>query len=98
MSIFEIIMLLCFGAAWPFSIYKSYKSKDNCGKSLIFLSIVLLGYIAGITHKLLFSRDIVVVFYIINSCMVITDIMIFIGNEKVISSARERFKTIPKVK
>ena len=27
MSIFEVLMLLCFGAAWPFSIYKSYTLK-----------------------------------------------------------------------
>ena len=27
MSPFEIIMLACFGAAWPASIYKSYKSR-----------------------------------------------------------------------
>jgi len=32
MSVFEAIMLLCFGAAWPFSIYKSYKSKSIMGK------------------------------------------------------------------
>ena len=29
MSIYEIIMLICFGAAWPFSIYKSLKSKST---------------------------------------------------------------------
>lgn len=31
MSIFEVIMLICFGAAWPFSIYKSYTSTSTSG-------------------------------------------------------------------
>ena len=44
-------MLICFGAAWPFSIYKSLKSKSTAGKSLIFLIVVEVGYIAGIIHK-----------------------------------------------
>ena len=46
MSIFEIVMLVCFGAAWPFSIYKSYKAKSNEGKSVLFLFVIALGYIA----------------------------------------------------
>ncbi|MDK2903673.1 MAG: hypothetical protein PWQ93_1592, partial [Clostridiales bacterium] len=48
MSIFESIMLLCFGAAWPFSIYKSYKSRSTAGKSLVFSLLLLIGYISGI--------------------------------------------------
>lgn len=51
MSIFEAIMLICFGTAWPFSIYKSWKSRACAGKSVIFLYIVLVGYAAGITHN-----------------------------------------------
>jgi hypothetical protein len=41
-SIYEFVMLLCFGAAWPFSIYKSYVSRRNGGKSVIFLFVVLV--------------------------------------------------------
>jgi len=50
-SLLETIMLLCFGAAWPFSIYKSYKSKSNKGKSLPFLLVIFIGYIAGASHS-----------------------------------------------
>jgi len=82
MSIFEIIMLLCFGAAWPFSIRKSLVTGQNAGKSLRFLVIVFIGYIAGIIHKLLYSRDIVTVFYFINASMVLADILIFINNSR----------------
>ncbi len=57
MSIFEIIMLLCFGFAWPFSIVKSFQSRSTKGKSILFLLVVLAGYIAGIIHKFFYSYD-----------------------------------------
>ncbi|MDD5102704.1 MAG: hypothetical protein PHH62_06975, partial [Endomicrobiaceae bacterium] len=57
MSIFEITMLLCFASAWPFSIRKSYMSKQNTGKSVIFLYIVLVGYVAGMLHKVVYNMD-----------------------------------------
>jgi hypothetical protein len=28
-DIFEALMLICFGAAWPFSIYKMLKTKKS---------------------------------------------------------------------
>jgi hypothetical protein len=82
MSIFEIIMLICFGLAWPFSIYKSYKSRDTNGKSIAFLYIVVAGYIAGIIHKLLYSRDGVVFLYLLNSIMVSADIVLYYRNKR----------------
>ena len=82
MSIFEAIMITSFGCAWPASIYKSYTSGSNAGKSLWFLIIVFAGYICGIMHKLLYSYDIVLVLYIINTLMVLTDIFIYFRNEK----------------
>jgi len=82
MSIFEIAMLFCFGFAWPFSIYKSYRARTNTGKSVIFLYIVLLGYLAGILHKLFYSFDLVVVLYVINGLMVLTDILLYYRNRR----------------
>jgi hypothetical protein len=80
MSIFEIIMLLCFGAAWPFSIYKSYTSRQNTGKSVVFLFIVLVGYGAGILHKIFYNLNFVVYLYILNGMMVIADIALYYRN------------------
>lgn len=80
MSIFEIIMLVCFGLAWPVSIYKSYTSRETKGKSVIFLFVVIIGYISGITHKLLYSRDWVVFLYILNLLMVTVDVLIYYRN------------------
>ncbi|MCU0846403.1 MAG: hypothetical protein MUD12_00785 [Spirochaetes bacterium] len=80
MSIFEIIMLLCFGAAWPFSIYRSYRSESVKGKSLVFLIIVFIGYISGIIHKIINNYDAVVYLYGLNSLMVLADSLLFIRN------------------
>ena len=82
MSLFEIIMLICFGAAWPISIYKSYKSRKNSGKSVIFLFIIILGYVAGIIHKVLYSYDLVIYLYFLNCIMVFTDIYLYFRNSK----------------
>ncbi len=82
MSIFEIIMLLCFGAAWPFSIYKSYKSRSVEGKSLLFLLVVFIGYWSGILHKIFYNYDSVIYLYILNLIMVGIDILLYIRNKR----------------
>lgn len=82
MSFFEAGMLLCFGAAWPTAIVKSLKSKSTQGKSLGFLYIVLMGYISGIIHKVLYSPDIVIVFYVINFIMVSCDTVLYYRNRR----------------
>ena len=80
MSIFEIMMLVCFGISWPFSIHKTYTSRTTKGKSLVFLYVVAAGYIAGILHKIFYQFDGVIVFYIINLSMVFIDTACFYRN------------------
>lgn len=75
-------MLICFGAAWPFSIVRSYRSRITGGKSLPFLYIVLVGYLAGILHKLFFSHDLVIFLYGLNGLMVATDILLYHRNRR----------------
>ena len=82
MSIFEIIMLLCFGAAWPFSIYRSYVSRSTKGKSFAFLLIVIAGYCAGILHKVFYNYDLVIWFYVANMVMVFVDMLLYLRNRK----------------
>jgi len=82
MSIFEIGMLVGFGFAWPFSIYRSYTSKQNGGKSLLFLFVILFGYISGILHKIFYNFDPVIYLYIFNSIMVSIDILLFYRNAR----------------
>lgn len=82
MSIFEIIMLVCFGAAWPFSIYRSYTSGKTGGKSVFFLIIILAGYVAGIANKLFYRFDNVVYLYALNFAMVAIDTGLWFRNKK----------------
>lgn len=80
MSIFETVMLICFGAAWPVSIYRSYVSRTTGGKSVVFLIIVEIGYIAGILNKIINDLDLVIYLYVLNAIMVFADILLFYRN------------------
>lgn len=82
MSLFEIGMLICFGAAWPANIAKSLKSKSVEGKSVMFLYVISLGYIFGIIHKLVYDPNFVVFLYGINLSMVVFDMSLYYRNKK----------------
>lgn len=77
---FEVLMLVCFGAAWPTSIYKSYKSKVNHGKSIFFLFIILVGYLSGIAYKCQYNYDFTVYLYALNALLVLIDIILYFRN------------------
>ncbi len=86
--IFEAIMLICFGSAWPFSIHKLIRKKTSEGKSIFFLIIIIIGYLCGILyHNMLFLKTgvlvIVVYLYAINALMVIVDLYLTIKYKKV---------------
>ncbi len=83
MSIFEIIMLICFGAAWPLSIYKAYISRSTEGKSVLFLIVVLIGYVAGILNKIFNQYDQVIYLYLLNFIMVFIDLLIYYRNSRI---------------
>ena len=80
MSIFEMGMLLCFGAAWPLNIYKSLKSRTAAGRSILFQWAIIIGYICGIIHKILYSNNIVLYLYILNLLMVSFDTLLYFRN------------------
>lgn len=82
MSFFELGMLVCFGISWPFNVIKSIRSKTAKGKSLIFLLAILIGYISGIIHKLLYSQDAVLIVYVFNLLMVLLDLILYFINRK----------------
>lgn len=80
MSFFEALMLICFGAAWPVSIYRSYKSRVTSGKSIGFLVIIEVGYLSGIVYKVSSNLDHVVWLYVLNAVMVLVDIGLYRRN------------------
>jgi hypothetical protein len=88
MSIFEAGMLICFGASWPLDIYKSIKSRTTAGKSVMFMFVLTVGYIFGIINKIIYSRDIVLVLYIINLLLVSIDICLFYRNRRLESKLK----------
>ena len=89
-EIFEIIMVVSFGASWPLNVIKSYKARTTKGKSLAFLLLIFFGYIAGITSKLINeaymaqigTKWYVLFFYVLNFLMVGADICMYIRNYK----------------
>ncbi len=89
-ELFEILMIVSFGASWPLNVIKSYKSRTAKGKSLIFLCLIFFGYIAGIISKLLnesymnsiTSKWYVLFFYVLNLIIVGIDICLYIRNRK----------------
>jgi hypothetical protein len=88
MSIFEIIMLICFGVSWPISIIKAIRTKVVAGKSPLFMSIVILGYASGIVHKIIFSIDWVILLYILNLLLVALDLLIYFRYSRLAQHAR----------
>ena len=83
-EIFEIIMVICFGASWPLSVLKSYRARTTKGKSLFFLLLIFIGYMFGIVSKLTAEhfKWYVLFFYVLNSLMVLTDIILYFRNLK----------------
>lgn len=76
-SVFEILMLLCFACSWPFSIVKSLRTKVVIGKSPVFMSIIVIGYVFGILHKIFYQPDAVVFLYLFNLLIVSFDLSLY---------------------
>ena len=43
-EIFEILMVVSFGASWPMNVLKSYRTRTTKGKSLSFLYLILFEF------------------------------------------------------
>ena len=76
-SIWEVLFLLCFAVSWPVSIAKSLRTKVVIGKSPLFMSLIILGYIFGIIHKALYSNDVVIWLYVFNAALVSIDLFLY---------------------
>lgn len=79
-SIPEMVMLLCFAVAWFPNIHKAWVSRTAKGVSLPFMIVVLVGYLAGITHKLLYGLDIVLAAYLLDTLLVLIGISLYFRN------------------
>lgn len=89
MDIFEAMMLVCFGAAWPISIIKSYRSRSSGGKSPVFSVVIILGYICGMIHKVQVEFNWVFYVYLLNTVMVLIDMMLLFRNRALEKSRKQ---------
>lgn len=80
-SILETVMLVCFGFSWPLNVMKAYKAKTAKGTSLPFILLIVAGYIAGITAKVITEQiNYVLIAYIVNLAIVSLNIVIYFRN------------------
>jgi len=90
-ELFEILMIVSFGASWPLNVIKSYRARTTKGKSLGFLCLIFFGYIAGIVSKFvnadymlhIRSKWYVLFFYVLNFLMVGADLILYYGNKRI---------------
>ena len=94
-KVLEATMIILFGISWPFNLFKSIKSKTTKGKSLLFLILIDIGYIAGITSKFFSTTFVwatdwwIFVIYVINFSFVTADLIVYFINK-----SRERNEAI----
>lgn len=75
-EILETTMMLCFGFSWPFAILKTIRVKNPAGKSYLFMCLVIIGYLAGCVNKIINDMDFVFYFYLLNTLLVATDLVL----------------------
>ncbi|MBR7180381.1 MAG: hypothetical protein IKD42_02010 [Kiritimatiellae bacterium] len=77
-QLFEFGMLLAFGLSWPFAIAKTLRSKSVAGKSPVFMAIVILGYVFGISAHLVEGEKLwLVAVYAADIALVSTDLALY---------------------
>ena len=80
-SILETVMLVCVGFSWPLNVIKAYKAKTAKGTSLPFVLLIITGYIAGISAKLISGQiNYVLIAYILNLAIVSLSVIVYFRN------------------
>lgn len=93
MDLFEAGMLICFGASWPAAVMKTYRTKNVGGKSLLFLVLILVGYICGMINKITnFGYNYVFWLYVLNFALVFCDFVLYLRYKdgKAVQAIKER--------
>ena len=80
--LFEAAMLVCFGFSWPLNVVKAYRARTAKGTSLPFIILIITGYVAGITAKIINGQfNYVLAVYFLNLIIVMTNIFVYIRNK-----------------
>ena len=89
-NILEVVMLICFAAAWPASIHKSWASRTRKGKSLAFMMIVYV--LAGLFGNLVSHTAIYMLIpYTLNTTLVLCDLALYYRNYRIDSGLHVPF-------
>ena len=79
--LFEAGMLVCFGFSWPINVVKAYKARTAKTTSLAFIFLIIIGYVLGISAKLINHQfNYVLAVYILNLVIVLSNIMVYFRN------------------
>ena len=79
--ILETIMLVCFGFSWPINLIKAYKARTAKSTSLPFVLLIIMGYIAGISAKIIMGNiNYVLVAYLLNLAIVSLNLIVYFRN------------------
>ena len=79
--ILETIMLVCFGFSWPMNLIKAYKARTAKSTSLPFVLLIIIGYIAGISAKIILGNiNYVLVAYLLNLAIVSLNLVVYFRN------------------
>lgn len=79
--ILETIMLVCFGFSWPINLIKAYKARTAKSTSLPFVLLIIAGYIAGISAKIIMGNiNYVLVAYLLNLAIVSLNLVVYLRN------------------
>ena len=79
----EAGMLVCFGFSWPLNVVKAYRAKTARGTSLAFIILIITGYIAGISAKIINNQfNYVLVVYFLNLAIVSANVFVYIRNKR----------------
>ncbi len=80
-SIFETVMLICFGCSWPLNVMKAYKAGTAKGTSLLFILLIITGYVGGITAKIINHQfNYVLIVYFLNLAIVLVNLGVYFRN------------------
>ena len=80
--LFEAAMLVCFGFSWPLNVMKAYRARTAKGTSLPFIILIITGYVAGITAKIINGQfNYVLAVYFLNLAIVMTNVFVYIRNK-----------------
>ena len=94
-SIFETVMLICFGLSWPLNVLKAWRARTAKGMSLPFILLIITGYAAGITAKFMTHQtNFVLIVYLLNLAIVLTNLAIYFRNLSMDRKTEESWRNI----